>query len=720
MEKSKLEKLRTLLATKEMMEKAKNIEMHSYSSWRGKYNIGYEHAVFIRCQCLGPFLKIAIFLTEEMRKGNKKARYEIFINPETAEFVTRDFADPKKPKWREAKLDMLEWPDCLWHCKKKKAWINSQGNNSIKRLLKTKAGGFEGILEFQLSTREEELKQRHRRETGPWDEDMERVPELPKDWEQWSQKEGILENFIFYHYKKGGAKSGYCSYCEKEVPISNPKHNAQNNCPSCGKKITYKATGKIKALRTEMNNGQLIQEITEGFVIRTFHMYRYYRSNNYKKPIYSINEFERSIYESGEWRKLYRYELYKNTEMRWVKSEICGYSSYYTGHNGTVYPYNIKELEKTILLRSSLPMILEKSQTVNCVRYLELEHSFPVLERVTKAGLTQLAKDVINRDITNASINSKERELSKALKIDQERLKRLREQNGNYIMLEWLQEEKAADTIYPKTLIPFFVSNKIRAIDIQFIRDRMSVEKIMNYLIRQQESTGEEIRQIITTWKDYLNMAKKAKVMVDKEIIYKPKSLRTKHAEIIALLSKGDIKKQANEVRKKFKKVEKHCSELSKYEFADEKYSVIAPKSVEDIIVEGMTLQHCIHTCDYYFERINIKESYLLFLRRTGEEAAPYYTLEVEPSGNIRQKRTTGDNQNKDFDQAIPFLKKWQKEIKERLTEEDKELGKKSNELRKKELAQLRKKNNKIWNGPLKGKLLADVLEADFMDAEAI
>ena len=133
-----------------------------------------------------------------------------------------------------------------------------------------------------------------------------------------------------------------------------------------------------------------------------------------------------------------------------------------------------------------------------------------------------------------------------------------------------------------------------------------------------------------------------------------------------------------------------------------------------------MTLQHCIHTCDYYFERINIKESYLLFLRRTGEESAPYYTLEVEPSGNIRQKRTTGDNQNKDFNQAIPFLKKWQKEIKARLTDEDKELGKKSNELRKKELAQLRKDNKTVWNGPLRGKLLAEVLEADFMDAEAI
>ena len=169
------------MATKEMMAKAKALDLHSYSSWKSKYEIGYEYAVFIRCQCPGPFLKIAILLTDEMKKGNRRPRYEVFINPDTAEFVTRDFEDPKKPKWRDAKLDMLEWPDYLWHYTKKKAWINNEGNNSIKRLLKTKAGGFEGILEFQLSSRKEELKQKHRRETGPWDEDMERVPELPED-----------------------------------------------------------------------------------------------------------------------------------------------------------------------------------------------------------------------------------------------------------------------------------------------------------------------------------------------------------------------------------------------------------------------------------------------------------------------------------------------------------------------------------------------------------
>lgn len=95
----------------------------------------------------------------------------------------------------------------------------------------------------------------------------------------------------------------------------------------------------------------------------------------------------------------------------------------------------------------------------------------------------------------------------------------------------------------------------------------------------------------------------------------------------------------------------------------------------------------------------------------------PWYTLEVEPSGNIRQKRTTGDNQNADFQKAVPFLEKWQQYFNKQLTVEEKQLGKRADELRKENYTNLRKNGNRVWHGRLAGKLLADVLEEDFMAA---
>ena len=177
------------------------------------------------------------------------------------------------------------------------------------------------------------------------------------------------------------------------------------------------------------------------------------------------------------------------------------------------------------------------------------------------------------------------------------------------------------------------------------------------------------------------------------------------------------LKKTAKDIEKKWPKVKEQLPKLEKYEFTSGAYTILAPKSVLDIVTEGTILKHCVHTCDYYFSRITDDESYLFFLRKTEHPDVPWYTLEVEPSGNIRQKRTTGDNQNEDFKEALPFLKKWQKHFKKQLTEEEKLLGEKADELRRENYKNLRKNGNKVWHGRLAGKLLADVLEADFMEA---
>ena len=49
------------------------------------------------------------------------------------------------------------------------------------------------------------------------------MPELPKDWVHWVDKVAVRENYIFYHYKRGGAKTGYCTFCGKA------KNQCRNN-----------------------------------------------------------------------------------------------------------------------------------------------------------------------------------------------------------------------------------------------------------------------------------------------------------------------------------------------------------------------------------------------------------------------------------------------------------------------------------------------------------
>lgn len=130
-----------------------------------------------------------------------------------------------------------------------------------------------------------------------------------------------------------------------------------------------------------------------------------------------------------------------------------------------------------------------------------------------------------------------------------------------------------------------------------------------------------------------------------------------------------------------------------------------------------MTLSLCIgKSDDRYFERIATRESYLVFLRKKSDITKPWYIIEVEPGGQLRQKRTEFDRQNEDLKEAKGFLSSWQLHIQKQLTDGDVALAKESEKLRLQEFEELRKTQAKIRNGELAGKLLVEVLEADLTE----
>ena len=155
-----------------------------------------------------------------------------------------------------------------------------------------------------------------------------------------------------------------------------------------------------------------------------------------------------------------------------------------------------------------------------------------------------------------------------------------------------------------------------------------------------------------------------------------------------------------------------------KYTSEGEDFSIVVPADIADIIHEGRCLGHCIDTTDRYFDRIQQHITYLVFLRRSSQKDVPYYTLEIEPGGTIRQQRTTGNNQKKtDVKEYTPFIHEWQRVVRERISEEDRQMAEVSRQTRIREYQELRDKQEKVWRGALAGKLLVDVLEADLIEA---
>ena len=183
-------------------------------------------------------------------------------------------------------------------------------------------------------------------------------------------------------------------------------------------------------------------------------------------------------------------------------------------------------------------------------------------------------------------------------------------------------------------------------------------------------------------------------------------------ADNIVVVKDGTIHAQGTHVG-----FQKHLIDLKeKYEFSDGEYQVIAPKSIDDILYEGDTLHHCVNKTDTYFDRIVSKESYILFLREKENPKVPFYTLEVEPDGTIRQKRAEFNRQNKDIDKVTSFLTLWQKEIQKRLTKKDRKSTEESRKLRQQNYQEIRDKHVVVHGGAFAGELLADLLEKDLMD----
>lgn len=290
--------------------------------------------------------------------------------------------------------------------------------------------------------------------------------------------------------------------------------------------------------------------------------------------------------------------------------------------------------------------------------------------------------------------------------------------DANIYSLRWMQYEKEANTIWPDEMMKDFGEAGFSTSVFNFLHTPISFVKCHNYLKKQAAMMDESMAQTLISWRDYTNMADQLKMNTKCDQIAKPKDLKAAHDELILLREAKGLKKQAKEIEKKWPKVNEQLPKLLKFEFTAGEYTIVAPKEVLDIVREGTILRHCVHTCDYYFDRIQRDESYLFFLRRSAQPDVSWYTLEVEPSGNIRQKRTTGDNQNPDFQKSVPFLKKWQQFFQKQLTEEEKQLGEKADELRKENYKNLRKNGNRVWHGKLAGKLLAEVLENDFMGIE--
>ena len=235
--------------------------------------------------------------------------------------------------------------------------------------------------------------------------------------------------------------------------------------------------------------------------------------------------------------------------------------------------------------------------------------------------------------------------------------------------------------------------------------------------------------RVAQDWSDYLDMAEKAGMNMQLESVMFPLDLKRRHDDLVLECNKRhrmevmkgakrSIKKEAEQLEKQFH-IENIYKKIRKiYEYDGAEYIIRVPEGAKDILLESKFLDHCIQRGTRYFERISVRESYIFFLRKKSDPNTPWYTLEVEPGGTVRQKRSYSNDQYADLEDAKPFIEEWQQVVQGRMTASEISFAKQSKEIRTREFAELKEKGNVIRTGTNAGKLLVDELMHDLMEVE--
>lgn len=204
---------------------------------------------------------------------------------------------------------------------------------------------------------------------------------------------------------------------------------------------------------------------------------------------------------------------------------------------------------------------------------------------------------------------------------------------------------------------------------------------------------------VITYYEDYISIARKIGMDIRDEIVYAPKNLKLRHDQLVDEYNRRKSEFEAQEMDEKWPGAQEVLDRIKDiYNYQGDGWQIITPQTLMDIVDDSHQLHHC-------------AGQILRTHPDRGDPKKAWYTLEIEPGGTVRQKRSEY-NRQPDLDTVNEYLKEWQTEIKKRLKERDKQLAAQSAQQRAEEMEQLK-------NGTERNRQLFDLLMNDLMEVGA-
>lgn len=584
-------------------------------------------------------------------------------------------------------------PDTLKDEERMKAFLNTKSNPIQRIELEERCYNAEKREEAELREKERIKKK------------MEKVSPLTDGFYAWCEETVFTEQYAIRRSKN----TYYCTACARQE-TGEVKHNRRMICSG-----GHEVIGKTRqAIVEQTEYCMVLQMVDENLsAARHFKLHRVCTQDG--QWMSAAEEIRMLMGKTGDKKLEIYYGMYRDqdeTGQRWWKTNPANERH----HTGYCYPEGAQEaLRGTRYERIGIP---EMAQRKFKVQYNNVMANYPVakvFEYLAKTDLERLARETSERMHVYGGYYGPVRLSGKTeeevLGVDRQRALRLRQADGGVVYLEWLRYEKSTGKKIPEETLKKLEKYGIVPTNLDFICKKMSPTQIVNYIERQCQKYKKSVRHILEQWEDYLLMAKKLGMDTDDEIIYRTKNLIERHNELADRISAQKDDDLAEEMRKKFPEVEAVMKRIHDiYTYAGKEYLIRVPERINEIIKDSQKLHHCAAGSERYYERIQAEETYIVFLRKAEKPEEPFYTLEVEPGGTIRQKRSMY-NRQPDVEKLTPFLREWQKEIKKRMGEDDKKKAEKSSVMRSEEMKAL-EESERERDRQLYDSLMGDLMEA--------
>ena len=491
-----------------------------------------------------------------------------------------------------------------------------------------------------------------------------RLPKEESNLDDWIREECVIPAFIIYNSKEDTAVCTRCGRTNFNGRLFTGRHGERIRCPECEAEVELLSEGRGRAGRSDFF--RLLTWSRKG---KTVYGRLYEIEASFEKPgppalkkwlsaLYIVNAKERSYYKHKP-ECFYGPECWEKYKTFKIPAPPGGMGYCWT----TKYTFTYMKVHglEDVFLKSDLkylwiPGWCNNMPPEEMVQYIGYGIRQQSIELMVKAGFTNLVIERLKGRKNGHIVNWQGKSLERILRLPKRHVRRMQQLNPCTRDLLTFRKMTEEEREAVSALMLEELSSYVGYGDMDRLREK--VGKLTPYIkwLKYMDTQVTD-RTGIREWFDYIGACEKLGRDIHKNRILFPEDLKEAHDRAIEDVAAKEDNDRTAAIRAKAR-VE---------EFQTDRLMILPGDTQEKLNIESAVLHHCVKT---YGDQIARGKCWIWFVRTVEDKDTPFYTLETDLEGNIKQCRGMyNKSMTEDVEQFVhQFAMHLQKEIKKERT----------------------------------------------------